>query len=112
MGYRELADYIQVLKKTGATYTRETVDLKIKLSFPFTSFIVMFICIPLASNPKRSGVAMSFAIASGISLVYFVVFKVTQSLGYSGKLSPDMSAWSINVIFILIGLIVFWRSHK
>lgn len=112
MGYRELKEYINVLDKTGAPFTRELVDLRTKLSFPFTSFIVMFICIPLASNPKRSGVAMSFAIAAGVSLLYFVIFKVTQSLGYSGKLSPDVAAWSINIVFFVIGIIVFLRSHK
>ena len=112
MGYRELAGYIQVLKKTGATYTRELVDLKTKLSFPFTSFIVMFICIPLAANPKRSGVAISFAIAAGISLVYFVIFRVIQSLGYSGKLPPDVAAWAVNVVFLIVGLIILRRSHK
>jgi len=112
MGYRELAGYIQVLKKTGATYTREVVDLKTKLSFPLTSFIVIFLCIPLASNPKRSGVAISFAIASTVSLSYFVIFKVTQSLGYSGKLPPDAAAWSINILFLVIGLILFFRAHK
>lgn len=112
MGYRELAGYIQVLRKTGAPYTRELVDLKIKLSFPLTSFIVMFICIPLASNPRRSGVAISFAIASGISLVYFVIFKITQSLGYSGTLPPDVAAWSINALFLAVGLTVFFKSHK
>ncbi len=112
MGFRELGGYIEVLKKTGSSYTREMVDLKTKLSFPFTSFIVMFISIPLASNPKRSGVAMSFAIASGISLLYFVIFKVTQSLGYSGKLPPDMSAWLINVVFLILGLAIFIRSRK
>lgn len=112
MGYRELEGYIEVLKKTGAPYTRELVDLKTKLSFPFTPFIVMFICIPLASNPKRSGVAMSFAIAAGVSLLYFVVFKITQSLGYSGKLPPDVAAWSINVVFFVVGLLVFFFSRK
>ena len=112
MGYRELHGYIEVLKKTGAPYTQELVDLKTKISFPFTSFIVMFICVPLASNPKRSGVAMSFALASGISLIYFVIFKVTQSLGYSGKLSPDMAAWSINIVFLLFGIFVLAKSHK
>lgn len=112
MGYRELAGYIEVLKKTGSSYTRELVDLKTKISFPFTTFIVMFISIPLASNPSRSGVAMSFAIASGISLLYFVIFKVTQSLGYSGKLSPDLSAWMINVVFLIVGLVIFLRSRK
>jgi len=112
MGYRELAGYIATLKKTGSPYLRELVDLKTKLSFPFTSFIVMFLCIPLASNPRRSGVAMSFAMASGISLVYFVIFKITQSLGYSGKLPPDVAAWSINIAFLVVGLIVFFRAHK
>jgi len=112
MGYRELAGYIDVLKKTGVPYTRELVDLKTKLSFPFTCFIVMFICIPVASNPRRSGVAMSFAIASGVSLLYFVIFKVTQSLGYSGKISPDVAAWSINAVFLAIGLVIFFKSNK
>lgn len=112
MGYRELAGYIQMLKKTGAGYTRELVNLKTKLSFPLTSFIVIFLSIPIAANPKRSGVAISFAIASGVSLVYFVAFKVTQSLGYSGKLSPDMAAWSINAVFLAIALVVFFRSRK
>ncbi len=112
MGYQELAGYINVLKKTGAPYTRELVDLKTKLSFPLTCFIVMFICIPVASNPRRSGVAMSFAIASGVSLVYFVIFKITQSLGYSGHLSPDVAAWSINAVFLGVGLIIFFKSNK
>ncbi|MCK5125711.1 MAG: LptF/LptG family permease [candidate division Zixibacteria bacterium] len=112
MGYRELEGYIGILKKTGAPFARELVDLRTKLSFPFTSFIVMFICIPMASNPSRSGVAMSFAIAAGVSLLYFVIFKVTQSFGYSGKLPPDMAAWSINVLFFIIGIFFFIRSHK
>jgi lipopolysaccharide export system permease protein len=112
MGYRELAGYINVLKKTGAPYTRELVDLKTKLSFPFTSFIVMFICIPVAANPQRSGVAMSFAIASGVSLIYFVIFKVTQSLGYSETIPPDVAAWSINAAFLAVGLTIFIKSSK
>ena len=112
MGYRELSGYIETLKKTGSPYTRELVDLKTKLSFPFTSFIVMFICIPVASNPRRSGVAMSFAIASGVSLVYFVIFKITQSLGYSGKLPPNVAAWGINAAFLVVGLIIFLKARK
>jgi lipopolysaccharide export system permease protein len=112
MGYAELSGYIETLKKTGSPYTRELVDLKTKLSFPFTSFIVMFICIPVASNPRRSGVAISFAIASGVSLVYFVIFKVTQSLGYSGKLPPDAAAWSINAAFLAVGLFIFLKARK
>jgi lipopolysaccharide export system permease protein len=112
MGYRELQEYIEVLEKTGAPFTRELVDLKTKLSFPFTSFIVMFICIPIAANPKRSGVARAFAIAAGVSLTYFVIFKVMQSFGYSGSIPPNFAAWSINGLFFIVGIFVFIRSHK
>lgn len=112
MGYNELKYYIDVMKRTGAPYRRELVDLKFKLSYPFASFIVILICVPLASNPKRGGVAISFAVGSGISMVYFVSFKIVQSLGYSEKIHPDLAAWLINGIFLLVGAIIMLRARK
>jgi len=112
MGYDELKYYIDVMKRTGAPYRRELVDLKLKLSYPFASFIVILICVPLASNPKRGGIAISFAVGSGIAMLYFVSFKVIQSLGYGGKLHPDLAAWLINGIFLLVGLVIMLRARK
>ncbi len=112
MGYEELQNYIEVMKRTGGPYVRELVDLKFKFSYPFISFIVIFICVPLASNPKRGGIAFSIAFGAGVALLYFVSFKVVQSLGYSEKLSPDMAAWLINGAFLLIGFTIMWRAPK
>lgn len=112
MGYDELKYYIDVMKRTGAPYRRELVDLKLKLSYPFASFIVILICVPLASNPKRGGIAISFAVGSGIAMLYFVSFKIIQSLGYGGKLHPDLAAWLINGIFLLVGLVIMLRARK
>ncbi len=112
MGYRDLAHYIDIMKRTGGPYLRETVDLKLKLAYPFSSFIVILICVPIASNPKRGGIAVSFAVGAGIALTYFVAFKITQSFGYNGKLSPELAAWLINGIFLLIGLVIILRAKK
>ncbi len=112
MGYRELVHYIDLMKRTGGPYVRETVDLKLKLAYPFSSFIVMLICVPIASNPKRGGIAVSFAVGAGIALTYFVAFKITQSFGYNGRLEPDIAAWLINAIFLLIGLIIMIKTRK
>jgi len=112
MGYDELKHYIDVMKRIGAPYRRELVDLKIKLSYPFASFIVILICVPLASNPKRGGIAISFAVGSGIAMLYFVCFKVIQSLAYSEKLHPDLAAWLINGIFLLVGIVIMLRARK
>lgn len=112
MGYFELEHYINTMKRTGGPYIRELVDLKLKLSYPLTSFIVILICMPIASNPRRGGIAVSFAQGAGIALFYFVAFKVTQSFGYNEKLSPDLAAWLINGIFFLIGLVIILRTKK
>lgn len=112
MGYEELKRYIDLMKRTGGPYRQELVDLKLKLSYPFASFIVILICVPIASNPKRGGVAVSFAIGSGIALSYFVCFKVVQSLGYSGRLNPDAAAWLVNAVFLLVGFVIITTSRK
>lgn len=112
MGYDELKRYIEIMKRTGGTYDRELVDLKFKISYPFASFIIILICVPIASNPKRGGIAVSFALGAGIALVYFVCFKVIQSLGHNGKIDPDIAAWSMNAAFFIIGLIIMLRARK
>jgi lipopolysaccharide export system permease protein len=112
MGYNELAHYIDLMKRTGAPYQRELVDLKLKLAYPLSSVIVILICVPIASNPKRGGIAVSFAVGAGIALLYFVAFKVTQSFGYNEKLPPNLAAWLINGIFFMVGLIIMVRTKK
>jgi len=112
MGYDELSHYVKVMKRTGAPYVRELVDLKFKISYPFASFIVILICVPIASNPKRGGIAISFALGAGIALLYFVCFKVIQSFGYNERLNPDIAAWLINGIFLAVGLVIMLRARK
>ncbi|MCX6825813.1 MAG: LptF/LptG family permease [candidate division Zixibacteria bacterium] len=112
MGYKELSHYIELMKRVGSPYQRQLVDLKLKLAYPFSSVIVILICVPIASNPKRGGLAISFALGAGIALLYFICFKVTQSFGYNEKLQPAVAAWMINGIFLLVGLIIIFRTKK
>ena len=70
MSLDELKYYIDLMKRTGGPYIQEQINLKLKYSYPLTSAIVMLICIPFAANPRRGGVAVSFAtgavIATGV----------------------------------------------
>jgi lipopolysaccharide export system permease protein len=112
MGLDELKKYIDLMKRTGGPYSHEIVDLKTKYSFPLASFIVVLICVPFASNPRRAGIALSIAVGAGISLVYFVLYRLLQSAGANGKIPDNIAAWGINGLFLLIGLILMWRSPK
>jgi LPS export ABC transporter permease LptG len=112
MGLEELRSYIDLMKRTGGPYVRESVDLKLKYSYPMISIIIVFITIPFASNPKRGGIAMSIAAGFLIALAYFVSFKVSQSAGYSGKISPDIAAWGINCVYFVVGVFLTVRARK
>ncbi|MDH4035651.1 MAG: LptF/LptG family permease, partial [candidate division Zixibacteria bacterium] len=112
MGYDELKRYIELMKRTGGPYVRESIDLDLKLAFPLSSCIVVLICIPFASNPRRGGIAVSFALGTLVSLVYFVMFRSLQSAGYNEKVPKELAVWGVNGLFFLIGIISMWRARK
>ena len=112
MGIEELRHYIDLMKRTGGPYLREEVDLQIKYAYPAASLIVVLICVPFASNPKRGGIAISFAVGTLVALIYFVTFRVLQSAGANGKIPVLLAAWGVNGVFLLIGLIAMLRTRK
>lgn len=112
MGLEELQKYVRLMKRSGGPYAREAIDIKIKYSFPMASVIVVMICIPFAANPRKGGVAVSFAVGILISLVYFVTFRILQSAGYSEKIPDYVAVWGVNGVFFIIGLISLIKAKK
>ncbi len=112
MGYDELARYIELMKRTGGPHVRESIDLDLKLAFPLSSCIVVLICIPFASNSRRGGIAVSFALGTMVSLLYFVMFRSLQSAGYNEKVPPELAVWGVNGLFFLVGIISMWKARK
>ncbi len=112
MSYDELAYYISLMKRTGGPYMAELVELKTKVSFPLTSFVVIVLCVPLASRRRQSGMAGALAIAAGFILLYFVSYKVAKSYGSHGELSPDIAAWGVNGFFFLVGVVMNFVGRK
>ena len=112
MSLDELRRYIDVMKRTGGPYLKESIDVRLKYVYPMTSFIVMLICIPFASNPRRAGIAVSFAVGAAIALGYFVLFRIMQSLGYNEKIPADLAVWGVNVLYFVIGTILMIGARK
>lgn len=112
MGYEELKEYIALMKRTGAPYNREAIDLQIKFSFPLTSLIVVMFSVPFASNTKKGGIAISFAIGALMALIYFVSFRILQSAGYNERVPEYIAIWGVNAVFFVIGLLALFSARK
>lgn len=108
----ELLEMIKLKKLMGQDTARDLVELYLKFSFPFINFIIILLGIPLAANPSRSGGSVGLGLSVIISFLYFVILRAGQSFGYNRELSPLLSVWIGNIIFFVIGAIMFLKARK
>ncbi len=105
MGYYDLRRYVRKVKRGGFDATRYIVDLYAKLSFPFACAIMVFIGIPFSMKTARSGgVALSIVMSIVIGFIYWIILNLSLSLGHSGWLPPQLSAFAPHALFGLAGI--------
>ena len=104
MNYGEMKDFVDNQLKNGQNADRVLVDFYSKISFPFSSFIVIVFGLSIStSSKKRKGLALQFGISILVSFVYLGFVKISQTFGYNGDLNPLLTAWVANIVFILFG---------
>ena len=112
MGYFELRKYVKTKERSGQLVAKEATDLDLKISFPLVNFIIVLFGAPIAANPKRSGLAIGFAISLFIAFVYYTLIRMAQSFGYSEKLPPLLAAWITNILFAVLGVVLLIKAKK
>jgi lipopolysaccharide export system permease protein len=104
MNYGELKDFITSQISGGQSVERLQVDFYSKISFPFSSIIVIIFGISISTgSKKRKGLALQFGISILVSFIYLGFVKISQSFGYNGDLSPMFTAWLANLVFAAFG---------
>lgn len=112
MNFFELKEYIERLKKVGDKYTKELVELNLKVSFPFANLIILLFSVPLVSTSSRSkGRGLIFGIGLLVCFLYLSALRICQSLGYNEVLSPLVAAWLPNAVFASIGIIFVIKAE-
>jgi lipopolysaccharide export system permease protein len=104
MTYTELSEFIETQLKGGQDVDRTRVDFYSKISFPFSSLIVIIFGISISTGSrKRKGLALQFGISILVSFIYLGFVKISQTFGYNGDLNPVLTAWLANIAFALFG---------
>jgi lipopolysaccharide export system permease protein len=113
MNYTELNDFIESMQKGGQDVDRQLVDFYSKISFPFSSLIVIVFGISISTGSKRRrGLALQFGISILVSFIYLGFVKISQSFGYNGDLNPMLTAWLANIAFAAFGGInLYFRNY-
>ena len=112
MNYIKLRNYIKTIREKGGDASEWLVDLYLKISFPFVSFVIVFFGAPMVAGSTQRGKAASFGIALVICFIYYSLINACQILGRNGTLQPIAAAWLPNGLFFLVGIIMHFRASK
>lgn len=111
-----LKKLIDVLKQSGFQHREEMVNFHLKIAFPLATFILTLlgISIPFLFHMQKSflNAALSFIFTVITSFFYMGFLTIGLSMGKTGALSPVLSAWISNILFIFIGFFLFVKTKK
>jgi len=109
MNYRELGEHIEVIERAGGTALELEVERALKIAYPFACLVIVLFGTPLAYTSRRGGAPMSIGIALGVTIIYLILIRISQAMGGSGVVRPDVAAWIPNTVFVMLGLGLFTR---
>lgn len=110
MTYEELKKFIEEVARNGGEPQTWLVDLYLKIAFPFANFILLFFGAPLAAGKPRSGKAFGVGISLLFAFFFFGFVKTGQTLGHSGVMHPMLAAWLGNLLFLMAGTVVNFKT--
>lgn len=112
MTYPQLKKYLATLKLSGNEPGMLAVDLPLKFAVPLACLVVAMFGAPLAVTNPRAGAALGLAIALGTTLVYLTGIQIMKAVGGKGLLEPWLAAWSMNMVFLVVAVVLLWRVRS
>ena len=111
MNYWQLSSFIDKLKNKGLKYNRWSVNKHFKTAFACTPFIMVLFGISLSITKPRSNYTTGIGFSIVVIFLYYLLIKAGQSLGYNQIISPFLSVWFVNILFISFGTYMFLKSR-
>jgi len=107
----QLKKAVQAAKTTGSDTRQIMVELGKRYSFPFSSFICVFLGLALGSRYVRSTSAISIALCLCFGYGYYVVQGIFESYSKNGMIDAFVAGWIPNILFLLVGVYFMKRAE-
>ena len=110
MRYAELGNYIDALERSGGDARKLAVDRALKIAVPVTCLIITIFAAPLAITGPRGSAAYGIAISLATTIFFLTMVQLSRAIGSGGLLPPTLAAWTPNILFGVIGLVLLKRA--
>ena len=109
----ELRAYIKTQRQRGSGNVQafETEWWK-RWASPIGAFIMTLLGVTLSSKKVRGGMGKNLGAGLTLSALYILFSTVSTTFSVSGVMSPFMSVWLPNFLFLVIGVLLYLRVSK
>ena len=109
----ELTEHIAELTERNIGNTEEfAIELYKRRATPFASFILTLIGVSLSSRKTRGGMGKYIGIGLVLSFVYILFLTVSQTFAINGGMNPLLAVWLPNIVFSIIGAVLYVKAPK
>ncbi len=113
MTYRELTDYIDLLRMQSSDELNVfLIEKHRRYASPFAVFILTIIGVSLSSRKMRGGIGMNIGIGLALSFSYILFLQFASQFCLKGNLNPMLAMWIPNILYILIASILYKMAPK
>lgn len=109
----QLIEYIEKQKMRGVANIKAfEIEKESRIASIAAAFILTLIGMSLSSRKVKGGMGLNIGIGLGLSFSYILFSSVTSSFAISGATTPFIAMEIPNVIYLLIGLYLYYKASK
>lgn len=87
-------------------------EINKRFSFPFACLAFAIIGVPLGVTAHRRETSIGFAMGLLVAVSYFIFVIIGDTLRAKPHFHPELFVWFPNVLFIMLGALLFWRLAR
>ncbi|MCQ2250177.1 MAG: LptF/LptG family permease [Bacteroidales bacterium] len=109
----ELNEYIedQIRRGSGNIEAFQVESYK-RIAYPFACFILTIIGVTLSCKKVRGGVGVNLGLGLLLSFSYILFMEIFTQFAIGSSLPPLLAVWIPNIIYSIIGVILYVKAPK
>jgi lipopolysaccharide export system permease protein len=109
----ELNEYIDKMRLQGSENISSYIfDKHIRFSYPFSILIMTLIGVSLSCRKMRGGMGMYIGLGLLLSFSYILFMRFSKMFALSGSIPPVLAVWLPNILYGIIGVVLYRFAPK
>ncbi len=112
LSIKQLRHWIKTAKFLGKENNKFLIEINFRYAVAAVNFILILLSIPLGqTTSSQYGKLVCFSYTIGLTIIYWTLLSYCRELAEINVLNPNISMWIPNILFLIIGTVLYLRKN-